>query len=161
MVDAVTVAAVALLVAGVVGTVVPLVPGGALSLSGLVLYWWQTGFAEPGPLAMVVLTVLCLTTLLAEFFGGAIAARVGGASWETTAVAAGVGIALLFVAGPAGLVIGLFGTIVVLEVVRNDSLEGGVRSAAYATVGVLVSTAVQVVLTTTVLVGFLLVVFVS
>ncbi|WIV67698.1 DUF456 domain-containing protein [Natrialbaceae archaeon AArc-T1-2] len=158
MVDAVVVVTLALLVGGVLGTLVPLVPGGLLSLSGIVFYWWQSGFAEPGPLAMVIFGTLCVLTLFAEFFGGAISARVGGASWRTTAVAAAVGVALLVVTGPLGLLVGLFGTVFVLELARDGDVDGSVRSAVYATAGILVSTAVQVTLTTTVLVGFLLVV---
>ena len=158
MVDAITVLALALLVGGVVGTLVPLVPGGALSLSGVYLYWWASGFVDPGPIAMVVFTVLGVSTLFAEFFAGAVSARAGGASWRTTAIAAVVGIALLVVAGPVGLLVGLFGTVFVLELVDGRDVTESSRSALYATAGVLVSTAVQVMLTATILVGFVIVV---
>ncbi|MDJ1431822.1 DUF456 domain-containing protein [Halostagnicola sp. A-GB9-2] len=154
MVDALALLAVALLIGGVVGTVVPLVPGGVLSLVGVSLYWWQSGFTEPGTLALVVLTVLGLLAVLAEFFGGAIAARAGGASWRTTALAALVGILLMIVTGPLGLLVGLFGTVFALEFARNGALDRSARSATYATVGILASTAVQVLLTTSILFGF-------
>ncbi|GAB3027434.1 hypothetical protein GCM10025298_14790 [Natronobiforma cellulositropha] len=149
-----------LVAAGVVGTLVPLVPGGLLSLSGVYLYWWHSGFTDPGLLALAVFTVLGVCTLLAELFGGAVSAKAGGASWETTAVAAVVAIALLFVVGPLGLLLGLFGTVFLLEFASNGDLESSARSATYATVGTLASTAVQVLLTVTILLGFLLVVFV-
>ncbi len=100
MVDAITIVAVLLLVGGVVGTLVPLVPGGLLSLSGVYLYWWHSGFTAPGTISLAVLTFLGLLTLLVEFFGGSIAARAGGASWSTTAAAAAVGILLMLVTGP-------------------------------------------------------------
>jgi uncharacterized protein len=160
MVDAVSLFAIALLVAGVVGTLVPLVPGGLLSVSGLLLYWWNSGFAEPGPVSMVVLTTLGVITLLVEFFGGSIAARAGGASWTTTGAAAVVGITLMIITGPIGLLVGLFGTVFALEYARGGSLDGSTRSAFYATVGVLASTAVQVLLTLSILLGFLVAVFV-
>ncbi|ELY65839.1 DUF456 domain-containing protein, partial [Natronobacterium gregoryi] len=134
---------------------VPLVPGGLLSLSGLVLYWWGSGFTEPGTVAFVVLAALALLTLSIEFFGGSIAARAGGASWTTTGVAAVVAILLMIVTGPIGFLVGLFGTVFVLEIVQNDDITGSARSAVYATVGVLASTAVQVLLTVSVLLGFL------
>ncbi|MFP8954157.1 DUF456 domain-containing protein [Natrialbaceae archaeon A-arb3/5] len=159
MVDAITVLAIALLVGGVAGTVVPLVPGGLLSLSGLLLYWWHSGFTEPGPIALVVLTTLAVLTLLAEFFGGSIAAKAGGASWTTTASAAAVGIVLMIVTGPLGLLVGLFGTVFVLEYVRGGALAGSARSAVYATVGILASTAIQVLLTLSILFGFVIAVF--
>ncbi|SEV84094.1 DUF456 domain-containing protein [Natrinema salifodinae] len=154
MVDAVTVLAVALLVGGVVGTVVPLIPGGLLSLAGLGLYWWGSGFTEPGTITLVVLALLGSLTVIVEFFGGSIAARAGGASWVTTAAAAVVGIVLMVVTGPLGLLVGLFGTVFVLEFVRNGELEGSTRSAVYTTVGVLASTAIQVLLTSAILFGF-------
>lgn len=158
MVEAVTVVALALLVGGVAGTVVPLVPGGVLSLSGVVLYWWSTG--NPGTVATAVLAFLAACAVVAEFAAGATSARYGGASWTTTAVAVVVAVVLLFVAGPVGLVVGLFGTVFVLEFARERDVEASARAAAYASLGALASTAVQVLLTTTVLLGFVVAVFV-
>lgn len=155
MVEAITVVAVCLLVAGVVGTVVPLVPGGVLSLSGVYLYWWGTG--ELGTVALVVFTVLGVLTLLAEFFGGALSAKYGGASWRTTAAAAVVGLTLMILTGPLGLLAGLFGTVFALEFARGGDVDHSVRSAGYATAGILASTAVQVLLTAGILLGFLVV----
>ncbi|QCC60419.1 DUF456 domain-containing protein [Natrinema thermotolerans] len=159
MVDVVLVVAVALLAGAIVGAAVPMVPSGLLSLAGLGVYWWGSGTAEISVLTFAVLAVIAVITALIEFFGGSIAARAGGASWLTTAVAAGVGIALMLVTGPVGLLAGLFGTVFVLEFVRGEELEGSARSAVYTTVGTLASTAVQVLLTATILLGFLVAVF--
>lgn len=160
MVDALTILAVALLVGGVAGTLLPLVPGGLLSLSGLYLYWWHSGFAEPGTITLAVLTVLGLLTLFAEFFAGSLAARAGGASWTTTSIAAVVAVVLMLVVGPLGLLAGLFGTVFVLEYVRRGDAAHSTRSALYATFGTLASTAIQAMLTTTILLGFVVAVFV-
>lgn len=159
MVDAITVFAVTLLLAGIVGTVVPLVPGGLLSLGGVYLYWWGSGFSSPGPVALAVLTVLGLLVLLTEFFAGSIAAKAGGASWGTTAVAAVVGIALMLLTGPLGLLVGLFGTVFVIEFVREGDATRSTRAALYATLGTLASTAVQALLTVAIFLGFLVAVF--
>lgn len=160
MVDAITLVALALLVVGVLGTILPLVPGGLSSLAGVTLYWWHTDFTEPGLLAVAVLTILACCAMLAEFVGGAVSARAGGASWETTAAAVVVGIVLLVVTGPVGLLVGLFGTVFALEFRRHGDLEASARAAALATAGHLASTGVQVVLTATILVAFVLLVFV-
>ncbi|MFC6769880.1 DUF456 domain-containing protein [Natrinema soli] len=159
MVDVITVGAIALLVGAIVGAVVPMVPSGLLSLAGLGLYWWGSGFAELSVFTFAVLVFIAVITALVEFFGGSIAARAGGASWLTTAVAAIVGILLMVVTGPLGLLVGLFGTVFVLEFVRNGELEGSTRSAVYTTIGILASTAVQVLLTVSILLGFLAAVF--
>lgn len=154
MVDALSLLAIALLIGGVIGTVVPLVPGGTLSLAGLFLYWWGSGFTEPGLLALAVLVTLGVLAVLAELVGGAVAARAGGASWKTTALAAVTGILLMVVTGPLGLLVGLFGTVFALEVVQGGALDQSVRSATYATTGILASTAIQVLLTASILFGF-------
>lgn len=159
MVDAVTMVAVALLVGGVVGTLVPLVPGGLLSLSGVYLYWWASGFAEPGTITLVILTILGAVTIFAEFFAGALAARVGGASWTTTSIAAIVAIVSLLVVGPVGLLVGLFGTVFVVEYVRRGDATHSARSALFATVGTLASSAIQAMLTATMLFVFVVSVF--
>ncbi|WP_265111996.1 DUF456 domain-containing protein [Halosolutus halophilus] len=159
MVDAVTVLAIALLVGAIVGAAVPMVPSGLLSLAGLGLYWWGSGFANLGVLTFAVLVSIAVVTALVEFFGGSMAAKAGGASWGTTAVAAVVGLVLMVVTGPLGLVAGLFGTVFALEFVRKGELEGSTRSAVYTTVGVFASTAVQVLLTASILFGFLVAVF--
>lgn len=159
MVDAITMVAVALLVGGVVGTLVPLVPGGLLSLSGVYLYWWTSSFAEPGTITLVILTVLGAVTIFAEFFAGALAARVGGASWTTTTIAAVVAIVSLLVVGPVGLLIGLFGTVFVVEYLRRGDANHSARSALFATVGTLASSAIQAMLTATMLFVFVVSVF--
>ncbi|OAQ53987.1 hypothetical protein HTG_00225 [Natrinema mahii] len=159
MVDVVLVLAIALLAGAIVGAAVPMVPSGLLSLAGLGVYWWGAGSAEISAITVTVLAAIAVVTALVEFFGGSIAARAGGASWLTTAVAAVVGIALMLVTGPVGLLAGLFGTVFVLELVRGEELEGSARSAVYTTVGTLASTAIQVLLTGTILLGFLVAVF--
>lgn len=160
MVDLVAVVAIVLLAGGVLATLLPLVPGGALSLAGLLLYWWRSGFDEPGTVAMIVLGSLAVLTLVIELFGGPAATRASGGSWATTAAAAIVGIVLMLITGPVGLLVGLFGTVFLLEFARNGDLEHSARTAFWSTVGTLASTAVQALLTLTILLGFLVAVFV-
>ncbi|USZ69874.1 DUF456 domain-containing protein (plasmid) [Halorussus salilacus] len=148
--------AVGLLLAGVVGSAVPVVPGAGLSLAGIYLHWWSTGYASPGPAALVAFTLVGLAAMLTDQFAGAVAARVGGASARTTALAAVVSLPLLVVAGPAGLVVGVAGVVFLAEAYRTRDPSRGLRSAAFATVGVLGSAVVQVLLTLSLLVGFLL-----
>jgi len=143
-----------LLVTGVVGSVLPLVPGGLLSTVGVVYYWWA---ADTSPLLVVLLVSLGLFTLVVDWFGGAISARVGGASLPTTVAALVAGIALAVVLGPVGLVAGMFGVVFALEYRRHGETDRGARTAAYATVGILVSTVAQVLLTVTMLAVFLIV----
>jgi hypothetical protein len=148
--------AVALCVLGVVGSVVPLLPGAGFSLAGVGLYWWASGYTDPGPLILVVLVGIALTAFIVDLFGGALTARAGGASLRTTAIAAAVGLPLVFVAGPVGLLLGIAGTVFLLEYRETGDPAASVRIAAIATIGVLASAVMQALLTGTVLVGLLL-----
>jgi uncharacterized protein YqgC (DUF456 family) len=149
--------AVALLLAGVVGSVVPVVPGAGLSLVGIYLYWWSSSYAVPGLAVLAAFTLVGAAAIVADQFGGALAAGAGGASMKTTALASVISIPLLFVAGPVGLVLGIAGTVFAAEFYRTQSAGRGARAAAFAAVGVLGSAVVQLVVTLSLLVGFLFV----
>ncbi|ADJ13539.1 DUF456 domain-containing protein [Halalkalicoccus jeotgali] len=157
MVELAFAVAVALLVCGVVGSLVPLVPGALLSLAGIYGYWWASGFSEPGTLFVVGATLLALVTLGFDLLSSVISAGAGGASLRTAAVAGIVGFVLLFLAGPVGTIAGVVLATFVMEFERSGDLEGSVRTAIYTTLGMLASTAMQVVLTGVLLVGFVLV----
>jgi len=146
-----------LVAAGVVGSVLPLVPGGLLSIAGVAVYWWSTGYAEPSVFLVAALVAVGVLATVVDYVGGAIAARAGGASVLTTGVAVVVGLVLLLVAGPIGFLVGLAATVFAVEFLRNADAEAGLRVALYTTVGVLASTVVQVLLTGSVLVVMVLV----
>jgi len=147
--DLVVAAALALLVLGVAGSVLPLLPSGALSLAGLLVYWWQTG--EPGALLLFVLASLAVTALVVDWLAGVVGARASGVDTRTSILAGLVGFVLLVPAGPLGLLFGVAGTVFAFEFRENEDAAASARRAAYATVGVVGSAAMQVALTVVVL----------
>lgn len=158
--DPLTWLALGLALLGIVASAVPLLPGGLLSLSGLFLYWWHTGYSDPGLVVLVVLASLGLLVLAVDWFGGAISAKVGGASTGTAALAGLVGFLLFFVAGPLGILAGVAGVVFLAELRRtNDPGQSG-RTAVYTTLGMLASTVAQVLLTLLFFLGLLVAVFV-
>ena len=153
--ELVTVIAVLLLVAGVVATVIPLIPGGILSLAGVYGHWWQTG--EPGTIPLAVLTVLGGTAVAAEVGGGLVAARASGASWGVASLAGGLAVVSLLVVGPVGMLVTFLLAVAVLETVIHDRDPiDGFRAGVVTLLGVLASLATQVALTGLMLVTFLL-----
>lgn len=150
--------ALALLVGGVIGSVVPLLPGAGLSLAGVLLYWWHTGYAEPHVLILLVLVLGGLAAMAVDLFAGAIAARTGGASTRTQLAAGVAGSVLFFVAGPLGILLGIAGVTFVVEYTREGDAAASLRSAAYATAGVLASAVVQVIVTVSMLLVMILVI---
>lgn len=142
------IAAFALLIVGVVGSVVPQMPGAPFSIAGVLVYWWGTGFEEPGLLLLVVLLVVGVGTLAIDWLGGAVAAKVGGAS-TTTAVIAGIAGILLFIGGlgPIGMILGITLTVFLVEYYRQQDARAGAKAAFVTTLGILSSAVMQVVLT--------------
>lgn len=154
MVEVITVVAVLLLVAGVIGAAVPGAPGPPLSVLGVLLSWWGSGFTEPGPWLLAGLVGIGVIATVADWAVGAVSARLGGASLRTTVAAGGVGFVFLVFAGPLAALAGVVLTLLVLEVRRHGDLRSGSRTVAVTVLGLLGSLLVQVLLTGTILVVF-------
>ncbi len=157
MVEPLTWVALGLLVAGVVGSVVPGLPGPLLSIVGVYLHWWTTAYAEPGTAALVALTLVGLFALAVDVLASAVSTRAGGASWPVSVAASVAGLLLFFVAGPLGVAVGVAGTVFALSYLTTRDGADSARAALYATVGVLGSALVQALLTLSMLVAFVLV----
>ncbi|MDH5019881.1 DUF456 domain-containing protein [Halobacterium rubrum] len=146
-------AALVLLAVGVAGSVLPLLPSGLLSLAGLLLYWTQTG--RPGPILLVALAGLAVLATLVDWLAGVVGARASGVDTRTSILAGAVGFGAMLVTGPVGLLLGVAGVVFAVEFRENENVAESARRAGYATVGVLGSAAMQVVLTVVVLAAVL------
>jgi len=142
-----------LLVAGVVGSLVPQVPGALLSLAGVFTYWYATG--EPGLGLLVALVLVGVLTWVVDFAGGAIAARAGGASNTTALLAGVVALVLFFLTGPLGIILGVAVTVFAVEFYRQQDARKGLKAALVTTVGMLASSVVQTLLTGSILLAVL------
>jgi uncharacterized protein YqgC (DUF456 family) len=148
------VVAVVVLVVAVVGSFVPGVPSGLLSLVGVLGYWVWSGFTEPGTVVVGALCLIAVVAVLTDLFAGVVAAKKGGASNLTVAVSVVAAILLSVVLGPLGFILGLPAAVLVITYWRTADRAESLRAAAYTTAGVLASAVVQALLTLTVLVGF-------
>ncbi|WP_135663709.1 DUF456 domain-containing protein [Halorhabdus rudnickae] len=149
--------ALALLLGGVIGSFVPMVPAGLLSIGGIVVYWWSTGYVTPGPLVLVGFVAVGLVVVAVDYLAGAMAAKAGGASTLSSLAGAVVGFLLFFVLGPVGIVLGITATVFALELYRGRASNESLRAAGYALIGTLGSSVMQFVLTLSMLVAFLVV----
>jgi uncharacterized protein YqgC (DUF456 family) len=156
MVDVAFLVAVALLVVGVVGSIVPLAPGPPISVAAVLGYWWFSGFAEPGTFTVAGLVLVGVVAFAVDFLASAISAKAGGASWTVTAVATVVGIVLLVMTGPIVMILGVGVVVFLLELRRHQDVHRGLRTATTTTIGILGGTAVQALLTFGMLLGFVL-----
>jgi len=149
--------AVVLLVVWTASSFVPFVPSGVLAALTVVGYAYTTGFSEPSLAVLLALVLLSLLASVAEFVSGMVSGRLGGASTRSLVVGTLAGIALLFVLGPIGIVVGLGGTVFLAALYENDAdPRVAARQAAYAVVGALASAVVQAVMLAGVTVAFAL-----
>ncbi|WP_458209513.1 DUF456 domain-containing protein [Haladaptatus sp. NG-SE-30] len=152
--------ALVLLLAGILGSVVPLLPGVPLSLVGIYAYWWGSDFSEPGLLFLAGATIVGLVAIVGEYTAGAISARAGGGSRWTAVAAAVVGLLALLVTGPLGMLVGVALATFAVEFYRTQDAEKGARTAGYAVIGLLASAVFQLVVTVSLFVGFLVAVLI-
>ncbi len=148
--------AITLLVLGIIGSLTPMVPGALLSLAGVLVYSWSTGFADPNVLVLILLVLTGLTALIFDWLAGSVAAKAGGASNRTTIASGIIGLLAFFVAGPVGTVVGVALTVYIREFLRTGENNQSLKAGIYSAVGVLGSSLVQVVLTAMMLIIFLL-----
>jgi uncharacterized protein YqgC (DUF456 family) len=125
-----------LFLAGIVGSLVPWVPGPLFILAGGVVWAVATDFATLGWGRLAVLAALAGLAFLLDFVVGALGARSWGASrWGVVGAVVGALVGLFF--GPLGLIFGSAAGAVTGEVMGGASLEGGMRSGLGAMVGLL------------------------
>lgn len=144
---ALTLLAFGLLVVGVVGSVIPNVPGAVLSLAGVYLYWWNTGFAEPSTPLVAVITVLVVLVVIGGLFEDVIAARFSGASTLSATAAGLVGFVCFFVSGPVGMVVGSAVTVFVLEYRRQRDTKASATAATAVVLATVGSAVVELLVT--------------
>jgi uncharacterized protein len=131
----VALAAGALIVVGLFGSVLPLLPGQPLSYAGLFLYAWYTDFEKITPTILIIFGVLTALTMVFDFIAPGLGAKSYKASrlgviGSTLGAFAGI-----FVLGPFGIIIGPFIGGFAGELISGRNYEHALRSAWGSFVG--------------------------
>jgi uncharacterized protein YqgC (DUF456 family) len=128
---------------GLVGIFIPLVPGIGLIFAGILLFAYSTGFVDITLPTVLWAGGLALAAWLADVYGGALGARLGGGGRFATAGALAGALIGLFVGGPFGVIIGgLLGALAGALYEGHSPARAG-RIAASAVVGALGAVIVQ------------------
>jgi uncharacterized protein len=135
--------AILLVVAGVIGVILPALPGTVLIMAGLVLAAWVDGFTRVGPWTLVVIGVIGAASYLVDFAAAAIGARKLGAS-PRAMVGAGLGTILGLFLGLPGIIIGPFIGAVIGELTVNRNLTQAGKAGVAAWIGFAIGAAVKV-----------------
>jgi uncharacterized protein YqgC (DUF456 family) len=134
---------VALVIVGLIGIVMPAIPGHMLILAGLVLAAWAEGFDKVGIPMLVVIGVIAVASYGVDFAAAALGAKRLGASRRAIAGAAiGTLFGLFF--GLPGLVLGPFVGAVAGELTMNRDWKQAGKAGVAAWIGFAIGTAVKV-----------------
>ena len=140
--------AVAMIVAGVVGTVLPALPGAALVFAGVLLAAWIDDFTRISGWVVAIMAALTAIAFAADLIAGMLGARKVGAS-RLALVGAAVGTIAGVFTGLVGLVfLPLAGAAVGEYLARRDLGRAG-RVGVATWIGLLVGTAVKVAVVAT------------
>ena len=97
-----------LLILGIIGTFLPVLPGLLLSLAGLLIY----KFGTDAPISMIFIWIFVFLTLLSAILNYVIPARTnrkyGGTRWGSVGSVVGTLVGLFFIPIPFGFLIGMF-----------------------------------------------------
>ena len=111
-----------LIITGLVGCVVPILPGPLFVLMGAFLYAWYTGFAEVTWGVLGVLALLTLVSQALDYLASTMGARKFGASrWGVAGSFAGALVGLFF--GIPGILIGPFVGAMLFEMLRGRNIN--------------------------------------
>jgi uncharacterized protein YqgC (DUF456 family) len=145
-VDTVTIvlwiAASLLIVIGVVGLILPVLPGAPVIFLGALLAAWAEDFAYLGVWSLVILGVLTALAIAVDFVAGAFGARRFGASGRSVAGAT-IGMIVGLAFGPIGVLVGPFIGAVVGELTLRRNLAAAGRAGVGAALGLALGTAAK------------------
>jgi uncharacterized protein len=143
-----------LFLAGIVGAIVPWMPGPLFVVAGALVWAIATDFAAIGFGRLAVLAALAVLSFGLDFLAGAVGARRYGASrWGVVGAVVGAVVGLFV--GPLGLILGCAVGAVAGELLAGADLAGGVRSGLGALVGLLAGLVAELVVVVTMIGLFL------
>jgi uncharacterized protein YqgC (DUF456 family) len=128
-----------LVLVGLAGTLLPLLPGIPLMLLGMVIAAWADDFTRIGWVTLVILAVLTALSFVVELAAAALGAKRVGASREAV-IGAALGTVLGFFLGLVGLILGPFLGALAGELLARRDPARAMQVGIGAWVGFLVGT---------------------
>lgn len=134
--------AAALIVVGIIGTLLPALPGVPLVFVGMLLAAWADAFAHVGTFTLIVLGTLTVIALAVDFIAGMVGAKRVGAS-RRAVIGAAVGTLIGIFFGLPGLLLGPFVGALAGELSAGSTLGKATGVGVGAWLGFVVGTVVK------------------
>ncbi len=140
---------------GLIGTIVPALPGVPLMFAGMLLAAWVGGFDPVGPWTLGILAVLTVLSVAADLLASLLGAkRVGASGWALFGSAVGTVVGLFF--GLLGIIVGPFAGALAGELIAGGTLRHASNVGVGTWIGFLLGTVVKIALACLMLGLFLL-----
>ena len=137
-----------LMAAGLLGSVLPLIPSTPLILLGAVIYALGTDFDPVGPWQLGILAAMVALAYALDYVSGALGTRkLGGSRWAVGGAFLGAFVGLFF--GPIGILLGPVVGAVAFELWHRKEIRAGLKSGIGAVVGMLLGAVAKLAVATT------------
>lgn len=136
--------ALAIMLVGLIGCALPILPGPPLVWLGALFYGWQTDWQRIGPIFLTLTLLLALAGGTAELWMGFLGAKKGGASFASQIAALVGGLVGLLVLSVPGLLIGSIGAIALVEWRKHRDWNAVMRAGGGYLAGYLLSMIVEI-----------------
>lgn len=138
-------AAVALVIVGLLGTVLPVIPGAAFIFTGLLLAAWADDFNRVGVVGLSIIGVLGLLSWVADFVASVLGAkRVGASPQALVGATLGGGFGLFL--GIPGMILGPFVGAVAGELIARRQLVQAGKVGLGTWLGLVAAAVVKVII---------------
>ena len=150
--------AVMLVVVGIAGTVLPMLPGVPLVFAGLLLAAWHGGFDQVSILTMLIIAAIAAMAWAVDFVASIATAKKAGAS-KYALWGAGIGAVVGIAGGIVGLIIGpaigaIIGELITHKSTSKEATTKATTVGIAAGLGFVLALAVKIVLVLTMLAVF-------
>jgi len=134
---------VVMVLAGIAGAVLPILPGVPLVFAGLLIIEWVHHWSHISSLGWVVLVLLLVVGVIVDFVAGSVGAkRVGASPKAVTGAAIGSIVGLFF--PPVGLLLGPFVGAVLGELASERGFRDATNAGLAATIGLVLGAAAKI-----------------
>ncbi|HPX89552.1 MAG TPA: DUF456 domain-containing protein [Methylophilaceae bacterium] len=134
-----------LVLVGIAGTILPMLPGIPLVFVGLFIAAWIDGFAKVSVLTIIIIGLIALLALIVEFVASFITVKKAGAS-KYALWGAAIGGLIGFFTGPLGLIIGTAVGAAIGELLAEKETSQATAVGIAAGLGFVVALVAKVVL---------------
>ncbi len=145
--------AIVVILVGLAGTLLPVLPGVPIVLAGLIMVAWLDGFVRIGLGTLIGMGVLTLLSVIIDFLATAEGARRFGAG-RLAILGAALGLLFGIFFGLIGILIGPFVGAVIGHLLGRANVDDSIRAGVGASIGVVIGTAAKFLIAIILLIWF-------